>query len=341
MKHFYSIVFMAAMAFQPYASADSSRTTRVVVMVSGGAAVSPFTTPARACKTGYAAGNTDSFLRQYLLERHYQVFTAPAMAGYGKVVTDAGDDMGPFGDCPKPLPDYMTVNSTGDIQLAGVHLANFVNYLGRKYGVRQVNFVAHSMGGLYARSAIHYLKETGSKIRVRSLTTLGTPWEGAPFSNRTDPNDPYSGCDDQPICKQMLDVFADSAPIILAETTRTQMAALNEYLAGVLTKIPVTLIAGNAFTKQGGVSSAWPNDGIVNLASALAQQIPDSVINHRRCYLYEEGTHSLWISTHADPKRPEAAAITWNDTVGAWVDRALREANVALKQPNREGCPAP
>ncbi len=119
------------------------------------------------------------------------------------------------------------------------------------------------------------------------------------------------------------------------------MVGLNTYNAGVLDKIPVTLIAGNAFTKQGGAAHAWPNDGIVNLASALAQDVPDAVIPHRRCHLYEGGTHSLWISAHADPQRPEAAAITWNGTVGEWIERAIREADVALWQPNREGCPKP
>jgi triacylglycerol lipase len=314
---------------------------KAVVIVSGGAAVSPFTTPSNACKTGYPAGSTDSFMREYLIAKGYRVFTSPAMAGYGPVVDEAGEDAGPFGQCPKALPDSMTVNSVGDIQLAGVHLANFVKYLGRRYGVKQVDFVSHSMGGLYSRSAIKYLQQTGSKIKVRSLTTLGTPWEGAPFANRTDPNDLYSGCDGQEICKYLLDVFAASAPVIFAELTRTQVALLNEYNSGVLSKVPVTLIAGNAFTKQGGNPRVWPNDGIVDVPSALAQNVPDSVIENRRCYLYEGGTHSTWISDKAVPKLPEDAAITWNNTVGDWVATAIREARKSSYRPKREGCPLP
>ena len=332
------LMFFLIILFQRQTAASSF--TTVVVIVSGGAAVSPFTTPNRACRSGYAAGSTDTFLRQYLLGRGFKVFTSPAMAGYGRVMKEADENAGPFKDCPNPLPDQMTVNSIGDIQLAGVHLANFVNYLGRKYGTRRVHFVAHSMGGLYARSAIQYLKQTRSMIRIRSLTTLGTPWQGAPFSNTTDPADPYSGCDDQAICRVLVDSFAAKAPVILAETSRSAMDGLNAYSTGVLDKIPVTLIAGNAFSKPGGSANNWPNDGIVNLSSALAQDVPDSVIGHRRCYLLDGGTHSIWVSANAVPSLPENQAITWNEGVAAWVDSAIRNAGKQLRQTNRVGCPA-
>lgn len=327
------------LSIQPEAFAAEQSAAAAVVIVSGGAAVSPFTTPNKACKTGYAAGSTDTFMRQYLLGKGYKVFTSPAMAGYGPVMAEAGPEAGPFGDCPKALPDYMTVNSTGDIQLAGVHLANFVKYLARTQGVKEVHFVAHSMGGLFSRSAIQYLQQTGSNIRVRSLTTLGSPWEGAPFANRPDPNNPYSGCDGQAVCEYMLQVFGAAAPVILAEVNPAQVETLNNYNAGVLDAVPVTLIAGNAFTKSGGVSSVWPNDGIVNLDSALAKNVPDSVIKHRRCYLYDGGTHSIWISANANPPLPEDLSITWSNTVGDWVYQAIRGAKNEMKQPNREGCP--
>jgi len=319
--------------------ANVATTKTAVVIVSGGAAVSPFTTPKKACNTGYAAGSTDSYMREYLLGQGYRVFTSPAMAGYGPVPPDAGKEAGPFGDCPKALPDIMTVNSTGDIQLAGVHLANFVEYLRRQYGIRQVHFVAHSMGGLYSRSAIQYLKQTKSKVKALSLTTLGTPWQGTPFANPIDPNNPISGCDGQAICEFMLGVFAAEAPIIRVELNRRQMNGLNTYNAGVLDQIPVTLIGGNAFTKPGGDPNIWPNDGIVDLASALAQDVPDSVITHRRCHLYEGGTHSLWVSENSQPPLPDNTAITWNEVVGNWVDEAIRGAKTALNQPNRLGCP--
>ena len=316
----------------------AAESNRAVVIVSGGAAISPYTTPHKACMTGYAAGNTDDFMRSYLLNKGLRVFTSPAMTGRGKVVEQSGDG-GPFANCPTALPDHMTVNSVGDIELAGVHLANFVNYLGRVYGIKQVDFLGNSMGGLFSRSAIQYLQKTRSTVKVRSLTTLGTPWEGAPFANSKDPANPLSACDGFLICEEVLAVFGAYAPIILVETKTPEMIALNNYSADVLKTIPVTLVGGDAFTKSGGDSAIWPNDGIVNLSSALAQDVPNSVINHRRCYLFEGGTHSIYISNLAS--LPEDSSITWNNTVGSWVYRAIQEAGSALSQPNRQGCPAP
>ncbi len=72
--------------------------SHAVVIVSGGDATSPFTTPDQACATGLAAGNTDTAIREYLLKQGYNVYTSPAMAGRGQVVDQTG--FGPFGVCP-------------------------------------------------------------------------------------------------------------------------------------------------------------------------------------------------------------------------------------------------
>ena len=87
-------------------------TARVVVIVSGGAAVSPYTTPTKACKVApppaalYSAGTTDSFMREYLLGKGQRVFTSPATIGLGKVPEQSDHQ---FSNCPQALPDYMTV----------------------------------------------------------------------------------------------------------------------------------------------------------------------------------------------------------------------------------------
>ena len=65
-----------------------AKTSRAVVLVSGGAIRSPFTTPTQACKDGdgfLAAGNTNTALRRYLLDQGKQVYTAPAMDDWGTV----------------------------------------------------------------------------------------------------------------------------------------------------------------------------------------------------------------------------------------------------------------
>ena len=66
--------------------------SHAVVIVSGGAAVSPFTTPTQACGSGLAAGNTDTALREALLKAGHQVFTSPtpqkARSNLGRVAKE-------------------------------------------------------------------------------------------------------------------------------------------------------------------------------------------------------------------------------------------------------------
>ena len=72
-------------AASPALASDASAakaSTRAIVMVSGGAAISPFTTPKSACKAGFAAGITHTQIRGFLLSKGYQVFTAPAAGRY-------------------------------------------------------------------------------------------------------------------------------------------------------------------------------------------------------------------------------------------------------------------
>ena len=322
----------------------NNTTARVVVIVSGAGAISPYTTSTQACKVappaGYPAGTTDNFMREYLLGKGHRVFTSPATRGLGKVPKKLP---GEFSNCPQALPDLMTVNSGGDIGLAGVHLANFMAYLNKSYGIKQVDFVAHSTGGLYSRSAIQYLQQTHSSVKIKSLITLSTPWEGAVFANGTyikvAEGNVYRPCDVfDLICQKLMLDIGTQPTIPMVELQKTQVADLNIYNTGTLSLIPVTLITGDQFNHPGS-SHIWPNDGIHSVSSALAEDIPDSVINHRQCYVFAGGTHSIWVSAKAD--LPDNLAITWNSTVGGWVNHAIENADNALFEPNRQGCPSP
>lgn len=220
---------------------------RAVVIVSGGAAVSPFTTPEQACRSGLAAGNTDTALRQNLLEHGHRVFTSPAMAGRGPVVDQ--DGFGAFGDCPITLPDIMTVDSTGSIDLAGERLARFLTHLHDDYGVRELDVVAHSMGGLYSRAAFRMLQHTGSPLRLRSLTTIGTPWEGGFLADYANGTTPLSDCLGDALCERNMIAFKAEVEELMTgsgrEVTQRYLmgpAGWNEFQAGVLDDIPVVLI---------------------------------------------------------------------------------------------------
>ena len=314
-----------------------------VVIVSGGDATSPFTTPDQACATGLAAGNTDTALREYLLKQGYAVYTSPAMNGRGQVTDQTG--FGPFGVCPITLPENMTVNSTGSIDTAGEHLARFLNWLHTDKGVNEVDIVAHSMGGLYSRAAIRVLTSTSSPVKIRSLTTLGTPWQGSYLSDYANNLVPLTDCQGDKLCESAMKVFKDRVLQLMAGSGREVNQAFlmgkdgwNEFQSGVLDKIPVVLIGGKKFTKDGQVNPAmWPNDGLVALQSALAKDISDPVLPHRRCFTFDD-THSIFVSNAAGLEWK--TALTWDPQVFEVVHKAIEGAPTELETPNREGCPS-
>ena len=321
--------------------------SQAVVIVSGGDATSPFTTPDQACATGLAAGNTDTALREYLLKQGYNVYTSPAMAGRGQVVDQSG--FGPFGVCPVTLPENMTVDSTGSIDLAGEHLARFLNHLRTEKGVTEVDLVGHSMGGLYSRSAIRVLTSTGSPLLIRSLTTIGTPWQGSYLSDYANGITPLTDCLGDKLCETAMKGMKDEVQRLMSGSGREVNQAFlmgkngwNEYQSGVLDRIPVVLIGGKKFTGPGQLPgpanpTVWPNDGLVALQSALAKDIGDPVLPHRRCYTFDD-THSIFVSNAAglDWK----TALTWDPQVLETVHNAIDGAAQALDKANREGCPA-
>ncbi|WP_445169089.1 esterase/lipase family protein [Mycolicibacterium sp. Dal123E01] len=333
-------------------SSDSGEQKRppstAVVIVSGGDATTPFTGPEQSCQTGLAAGNTDTALREYLLSKGYTVYTSPAMAGRGQVVDQTG--FGPFGVCPITLPENMTVDSTGSIDTAGEHLARFLNWLHTDRGVNEVDFVGHSMGGLYSRAAIRVLTSTNSALKVRSLTTIGTPWQGSYLSDNANGLIPLSDCKGDSFCETAMKGFTDEVKRLMAGSGREVNQAFlmgkngwNEYQSGVLDRIPVVLIGGKKFNPpkisgDGQVNPAvWPNDGIVALQSALAKDVSDPVLPHRRCYTFDD-THSIYVSNLAGLE--QKTALTWDPQVLETVHKSIDEAPKALDGANRDGCPA-
>ena len=315
-----------------------------VVVVSGGDAVSPFTTRDQACATGLAAGNTDTAIREYLLGKGYTVYTSPAMNGRGQVVDQQG--FGAFGVCPVTLPENMTVNSTGSIDTAGEHLARFINWLHDDKGVTEVDFVAHSMGGLYSRAAIRVLATTGSKVKIRSLTTVGTPWQGSYLSDYANDLIQLSDCRGDKLCESAMKAFKDRVLQLMAGSGRevnknflTGKGGWNEFQSGVLDQIPVVLIAGEKFTAPGPANpGVWPNDGLVADESALAKSVTDPVLPHRRCYAFDD-THSIFVSNAAGLEWK--TALTWDPRVFDVLHQAIEAAPKALDGANREGCPEP
>ena len=311
--------------------------TRAVVIVSGVAAITPFTTPTAACASGYAAGNSDTYLREMLLKKGYAVYTSPAMAGPGQVTDQVGEG-GPFGACPVALPEAMTVNSVSSVIVGGKSLANFITYLNNTYGITQVDVVTHSLGGVFAREGIAELQRRHSNVTVKSLTTVGSPWESAMLATPTDPKDPLSACDGLKVCagilKELLSVPSTSA--ILDFFQPGPFRTWTNAQAGVLNDIPVTLIGGTYFD-QGKNPEKWPNDGLIQIKAAMATTIPDAVLPHRACFRWNDA-HSIFISKLVN--LPNEKALTWNPEVAQTVANAIANSDTAMSRPNRVGCPA-
>ena len=327
--------------------------SRAVVIMSGGGAVSPFTTPTQACSdaAGFLpAGNTDTALREYLLAHGKQVYTAPAMVPWGEVADPDPTSFGPFKDCPVVLPESMTVMSAGDIDAAGEKLARFVSYLHDEHDVTDVDFVGHSNGGLFSRAATRILKQTGSPVTVRSVTMLGTPNDGSVPGSYTVGDYTRADCRGDLFCEQFNESWlAYAAKTDLGLNRENTFGFLdgppgwNNAQAGYLDGIPVTLLAGTAFTVDGGNPTMWPNDGITSRHSAWAKGVSDTVIPWRTCWAAPL-THSIYVTdtynttTKASPPWDWQTALTWNTAALARVDQAIDESATALQQPNRVGC---
>ena len=300
-------------------------TSRAVVIVSGGDAISPFTTPELSCGAGLAAGSTDTALRQALLEAGFATYTSPANAGSGPVSADTG--FAGFSSPPPQLPAAMTVDAVGPIDAAGERLATFLAFLTGTYGIDEVDLVGHSMGGLFSRAAVRELKQVGHGLRVRSLITLGTPWEGsfaADYANGTVPIEAAEGDrGTETIMQSFKEATRESSTGAGEQVTRHYLAGPNGWnarQAGILDDIPVTLIAGAYFAHDGGAPQVWPHDGLATVGSALATSTPSDVLPSRQTHTFDD-VHSIYFADQFS--LPWEKALTWDPVVHATVVDAL------------------
>lgn len=292
-----------------------------VVLVSGGAAVTPFTDPQRAAATGLAAGNTLTALRAHLLERGVRVFTAPARLGVGEVRADAGWQG--FDDVPVVLPAEVTVNSVGTIDDAGIALAAFLRRLADEEGLTRIDLVGHSMGGLFARAAIRELGGAGP--RTDRLVTLGTPWDGAVLGDAvageiTDA-DAHGDPATTTILDQAIGYAAAHSQGAAEQVSRRFLRAWNQAQAGVLDDIAVTALGAGYFSAAVEPTQLWPHDGLVSMRSGRADDVPAVVLPRVERHTFPDDVHSIFFADAFG--LPWERALTWNPSVFAVVDAAL------------------
>ena len=295
-----------------------------VVLVSGGGAVTPFTTPDAAAREGLVAGNTMTALRAYLLNAGYTVFTAPARIGDGEVSEDTGWQG--FSDVPEVLPAEVTVNAAGRIDDAGEALARFLVLLADRFAVDTLDLVGHSMGGLFSRAAIRELRG-GRGPAPQRLVTLGTPWTGGLLGDvlAGDLTSADAGDDvgTRHILEQSLDYAKAVSQGAAEEVSERYLAGdsgWNSRQRGVLDGIPVTLVAGTHFSAHTEPELLWPHDGLVARRSARADLVGDDVLPDRMVHEFLD-VHSIFF---ADAFGLDwARALTWDPDVFEVVDAAL------------------
>ncbi len=298
-----------------------------VVIVSGLATQTPYTSAEAACTSGLAAGNTASEMREKLVGAGQQVFTAPTQIGPGQVTESIG--VGPSADCPPPLPARMTIDTTQGIDQGGSRLAAFLAHLKEEYGINRVHLVGHSMGGLFARAAIGDVKASGRGIRFRSLTTLSVPWTGTFPADYATGALPLSACGNEPVCQQVLTDYQtklaepegpDGAASVITTKLLQGRHGWNVSQGDDLRGIPVTLIAGDHYRLPGGDPQVWPNDAVVSRDSGLARGLAGAPLSIRTC-LVRPDVHTIGLAEQAG--LPWTSAITWDPVVMDAVLRAV------------------
>ncbi len=293
-----------------------------VVLVSGGAAVTPFTDPDRASGSGLAAGNTLTALRAHLLERGAAVFTAPARIGDGEVGKTPGGRVSMM--CRRAAAE-MTVNAVGGIDEGGARLAAFLRWLGEEHGFTDVDLVAHSMGGLFSRAAIRHLQGAGPS--VHRLLTLGTPWEGscsAMFSRARSPRTTPPATRGPP--RSWRDRAATPPRTRRALPTRSRAGSCASGMrtqVGVLDTIAVTAIGAGHFHTASEPLQLWPHDGLVSQRSARADDVPSEALPRAVRHSFDDDVHSIFFADAFG--LPWERALTWDPEVFAVVDDALQD----------------
>lgn len=300
-----------------------------VVLVSGLATQTPYTTTNAKCTTGLSAGDSVSALRDSLVAAGNNVYTAPAQAGPGLVQSTSG--VAASSGCPPPLPADLTIDTTAGLDQGGAHLAAFLTYLHDHEGVTTVDLVGHSMGGLFARGAIGDGAGQAGGVKVRSLITLSTPWTGTFPADYAEGVLPLSVCGTEQFCLKVLPDYKaklsvpegpQGAANVIGTRDLQGPNGWNVAQGNDLAGIPVTLIGGDRFSRPGGVPSVWPNDGIVSKSSALAEGIAGEPLTIRSC-LVRPDVHTIGLA--AELGLPWTASVTWDPVVLAAVTKAVAE----------------
>ena len=277
--------------------------SRAAIIVSGGGSTSPFTTPEAACAVGLAAGNTDTALRAGLLDAGITTFTAPVTVGGGEAVADPG--WSGFAEPPAVLPAEMTVDSVGEIEVSAASLARFLGHLHAEYAVQEIDIVAHSLGGVIARSAHMQMRAAGAPVRIISLTSIGTPWLGS-FVRHHDLNSMPMPEPAASFAYSLMGHIRQGGRLVAQADAPPLWSAGKEH---GLDGLALTRIAGTYFTGEG---EPYPHDGMASRTSVFAAGANPVVFPPASCYEVPD-VHSISFARVMDLEWERS--ITWDPRV--------------------------
>ena len=182
-------------------------------------------------------------------------------------------------------PVYLRYNSGRHISQNGQELAAQLQCLvdGWPVGVDEITVLAHSMGGLLVRSALHYgrLQGCGWPDRVRGVVFLGTPHHGAPLEragNRVDSllgSTPYTA----PFARLGQLRSAGITDLRYGNVVDEDWQGHDRFRRKADSRRPVPLPQGIAFycvaastaSRRSAIAERLIGDGLVPLPSALGQ----------------------------------------------------------------------
>ena len=286
---------------------------RAAVIVSGGGSISPFTTPDRACGVGLAAGGTDTALRTALLDAGITTFTAPATVGQGQAVEDPG--WSGFAEPPAVLPAQMTINSVGDVEDSAACLVRLLGHLHEEYGVHELDIVAHSLGGIIARSAHMQARAARVPWEIVSLTSIGTPWLGS-FVRHHDLESMSMPEPAASYAYSLMGSMRRGRELVAAAGTAPIWSRGKEHgLDGLV----LTRIAGTYFT---GDDEPYPHDGMASRGSAFAAGGDPVVFPPATCHEVPD-VHSIYFARLMDLEWERS--ITWDPRVMDLVVEAVAQ----------------
>ena len=286
-----------------YGMAPTLGRHRAAVIVSGGGSISPFTTPDAACAVGLAAGNTDTALRAALIDAGIETYTAPVTVGEGEAIADPG--WSGFAEPPAVLPAGMTIDSVGDVEESAACLARFLGHLHEDLGVREVDIVAHSLGGIISRSAHMQMRSSGAPVRIISLTSIGTPWLGSFVRHHDLESMPMPEPAASFAYSLMGHIRQGGRLVADAQAAPLWSAGKEHGLDGLV----LTRIAGTYFT---GAGESYPHDGMASRSSVFAVEADPIVFPPASCHEVPD-VHSISFARVMDLDWERS--ITWDPRV--------------------------